>query len=73
MVGLVALVTSGPTECKVPASLEKSWSSALKQIRRRMIGDFLDEVPLPSKDELTINEDVLYLYRKLCELNNEYV
>ena len=38
-----------------------------------MIGDFLDEVPLPSKDELTINEDVLYLYRKLCELNNEYV
>ena len=28
-----------------------------------VIGDFLDEVPLQSKDEVTINEEVLYLYR----------
>ena len=28
-----------------------------------VIGDFLDEVPLQSKDEVMINEEVLYLYR----------
>lgn len=78
VLGMISLAISGLVEHKVTASLEKSWSSTLKQIQCRIIGDCLYNQremsnrlvlthrfkwgSIASKEELTMNEKVLYLY-----------